>query len=204
MSNMFKQCCTRATERNTFGQQRANIFHSQMRQGYHGVLCGACDETHGMVEPDKCSLCSNRGRQRLLLGVLALWYIILAAMLSKGAISVMVDTNYDQKPKVPKEGPPPETMQIVLQEGTGEPKDAKTSYAPHIFKVRCVGLRKKFDTWLTQVIGPCQGPPLYWIPDCMPALKFFDAQKNSNEGWGTAGGGGCMMHLSRNNCLIRA
>ena len=110
-----------------------------MRQGYHGVLCGACDDTHGKVEPGKCSLCGNRRQQRMLLGAMALWYITLAAVLAKGATPPVVDTTEDQKPKAPKEGPLPETMKAIKQEDTGKPEDAKTNYAPEIYKVCCVG-----------------------------------------------------------------
>jgi len=109
--------------------------YPQCSEGYHGVLCGACDETHGKVEPGKCNLCGNRTHQRLLLCAMALWYITLAAVLAKGATTAVVDTTYDEKPKPPKEGPLPETMKDVNCEDSGKPKDAKISYAPEIFKI---------------------------------------------------------------------
>ena len=56
-------------------------------QGYHGILCGACDDTHGKTKSGSCMDCSPRIRHIVMAIFLALWSIAIIALVLRRALS---------------------------------------------------------------------------------------------------------------------
>lgn len=88
-----------------------------MFQGYHGVLCGACDDTHGRVNSNGCQACGPAARDIAVAILLALWSVFLGFLMMKSALSSNDSQQPDQVSASPVQG-------------------NKTSYPSEIFKVR--------------------------------------------------------------------
>eukprot|EP00803_Ostreobium_quekettii_P008718 evm.model.scf_422.9 EVM.evm.TU.scf_422.9 scf_422:65635-70103(+) len=108
-----KSCRTdRATIRQIDGRsrsdllaERAKVAHSngsllefsrndeypQCAPGHHGVLCGACDDTHGKVRSGSCIKCRGRARNVLFASLLACWVFVVVSVLARNVIAVVSD-----------------------------------------------------------------------------------------------------------------
>lgn len=58
-------------------------------QGYHGILCGACDKTHGKVRSGECQKCRGSTVNVIMAGLLATVLISLAAVMMKDALCIV-------------------------------------------------------------------------------------------------------------------
>ena len=56
-------------------------------QGYHGVLCGACDITHGKIRFGECQKCWGKAINIVAVSSLVFLLTFLAAILMKNALS---------------------------------------------------------------------------------------------------------------------
>ena len=56
-------------------------------QGYHGILCGACDNTHGKTKSGSCMDCSPRGVHIAMAFFSSLWTIAIIVIVLKRALS---------------------------------------------------------------------------------------------------------------------
>eukprot|EP00803_Ostreobium_quekettii_P003907 evm.model.scf_2235.1 EVM.evm.TU.scf_2235.1 scf_2235:7195-25453(+) len=60
--------------------------YRQCARGYHGVLCGACDSTHGKVRSGECQQCGPRATNVLFTLLVAAWLTIITALLMRNAL----------------------------------------------------------------------------------------------------------------------
>eukprot|EP00803_Ostreobium_quekettii_P002833 evm.model.scf_805.2 EVM.evm.TU.scf_805.2 scf_805:24520-29646(+) len=74
--------------------------YPQCSQGYHGVLCGACDATHGKVRSGECIKCQGRARNIFFATSLAVWLFIVVNVLVRNVLTAI------PKDRVEKSAPP--------------------------------------------------------------------------------------------------
>ena len=56
-------------------------------QGYHGIICGACDGTHGKAKSGRCIDCSPKWIQIVMALCLALWSATITTFVLRRALS---------------------------------------------------------------------------------------------------------------------
>ena len=56
-------------------------------QGYHGIICGACDGTHGKAKSGNCINCSPKWKHIAMALFLALWSAIVTTVVLRRALS---------------------------------------------------------------------------------------------------------------------
>ena len=59
---------------------------SVLCKGYHGILCSACTDGHGKVRQGNCIKCGNRVKSITYSCILAISYVLLAAMMARQAL----------------------------------------------------------------------------------------------------------------------
>ena len=60
--------------------------HSYFSQGYRGVLCGACEKTHGKLRSGRCIRCGRRAKNIVFATLAGVWSLVIALILVKNSL----------------------------------------------------------------------------------------------------------------------
>ena len=66
-------------------------------QGYHGILCSACDANHGRAESGQCSHCGNKFMNIIYGILLGIWMTVIGVLMMASAISTGFAKNETSK-----------------------------------------------------------------------------------------------------------
>jgi len=88
--------------------------YQQCLKGYHGILCGACDETHGKLRSGYCQKCGSWAKNMLFTCLVSFWLVILTAALIKNAlISYKYYGTKNERQQLGLRRPPTESIQAA-------------------------------------------------------------------------------------------
>eukprot|EP00803_Ostreobium_quekettii_P004798 evm.model.scf_1049EXC.5 EVM.evm.TU.scf_1049EXC.5 scf_1049EXC:31122-36641(-) len=104
--------------------------YPQCAPGYHGVLCGACDDTHGKVRSGECVECRGRARNAIFASIVALWLFIVVSVLAKNVLTVVSDEEIAGLTGGAQQGvPATKRRKTCLPRESTDPPDASSSAA---------------------------------------------------------------------------
>ena len=115
-----------------------------MFQGYHGVFCGACDDTHGKAKSGSCVHCSPKWNHMAMATFLALWSTGIIAFVLRRALSPGGSDGIQQKDE--KTG----SCSLILKSDQGmglESNILKESKERHMDTEDAISSVKKVQSW---------------------------------------------------------